>query len=154
MPQGSLRQSLIREAHEGGLMGHFGVAKTLDTLHEHFFWPHMHKFVHSFCDKCIACRKVNSKVQPHSLYTPLPISDMPWVAISMDFILALPKTSKGMDSIFTVVDHFSKMAHYIPCHNVDDACFVANLLFKELVRLHGLPRSIVSEKDSKFLSHF
>ena len=50
VPQGSLRQSLIREAHEGGLMTHFGVAKTLDTLHEQFFWPHMHKFVYSFCE--------------------------------------------------------------------------------------------------------
>jgi len=62
VPQGSLRQSLLREAHEGGLMGHFGVAKTLDTLHEHFFWPHMCKSVHSFCDKCIACRKAKYKV--------------------------------------------------------------------------------------------
>jgi len=53
VPQGSLRQSLVREAHEGGLMGHFGVAKTLDTLHEPFFWLHMRKFVHSFCDKCL-----------------------------------------------------------------------------------------------------
>ena len=69
VPQGSLRQSLVREVHGGGLMGHFGVAKTLDTLQEHFFWPHMRKSVQSFCDKCIACRKVKSKVQPHSLYT-------------------------------------------------------------------------------------
>ena len=154
VPQGSLRQSLLREAHEGGLMGHFGVAKTLDTLHEHFFWPHMCKSVHIFCDKCIACRKAKSKVQPHDLYTPLPIPTMPWVDISLDFILGLPKTSKGMDSIFVVVDHFSKMAHFIPCHKVDDVCFVANLFFKEVVRLHGLPRSIVSDRDSKFLSHF
>jgi len=72
VPQGSLRQSLVREAREGGLMGHFGVAKILDTLHEHFFWPHMHKAVHSFYDKCIACRKAKSKVQPHGLYTLFP----------------------------------------------------------------------------------
>jgi len=135
-------------------MGHFGVAKTLDTLHEHFFWPQMRKSVHSFSDKCITCRKDKSKVQHHGLYTPLPIPTMPWVDISMDFILGLPKTSKGMDSIFVVVDRFSKMAHFIPCHKVDDACFIANLFFKEVVRLHGLPRSIVSDRDSKFLSHF
>ena len=112
----------------------------------------MRKSVHSFRDKCIACRKAKSKVQPHGLYTLLPIPTMHWVDISMDFILGLPKTSKGVDSIFVVVDRFSKMAHFIPCHKVDYACFIANLFFKEVVRLHGLPRSIVS--DSKFLSHF
>jgi len=135
-------------------MGHFGVSKTLETLQEHFFWPHMRKSVHSFCNKCIACRKAKSKVHPHDLYTSLPIPTMPWVDISMDFILGLPKTSKGKDSIFVVVDRFSKMAHFIPCHKVDDACYIANLFFKEVVRLHGLPRSIMSDRDSKFLSQF
>ena len=112
-PKGLLRQSLVREAHEGGLLGHFGVAKTLDTLHEHFFWPHMCKSVHNFSEKCIECRKTKSKVQSHGLYTPLPIPTMHWVDISMDFILGLPKTTKGMDSIFVVVNRFSEMAHFI-----------------------------------------
>ena len=154
VPHGSIRLSLVREAHEGRLMGHFGVAKTLDVLHDHFYWPHMHKHVHSWCDKCIACRKAKSRMHPHGLYTPLPIPSMPWVDISMDFILGLPKTSKGKDSIFVVVDRFSKMAHFIPCHKVDDACHIANLFFQAVVRLHGIPRTIVSDRDPKFLSHF
>ena len=95
----------------------------------------MRKSVHSFCDKCIACRKAKSKVQPHGLYTPLPIPTMPWVDIFMDFILGLSKTSKGMDSIFVVVDRFSKMAHFIPCHKVDDVSSRSIIAFEILCAL-------------------
>ena len=66
-----MHELFIREAHEGGLMGHFGVAKTLNILHEHFFWPHMKHDVHKFYDRCLVCKKANSKVMHHGLYTPL-----------------------------------------------------------------------------------
>ena len=121
VPNCSMLELLVREAHGRGLMGHFGVRKTLDILNEHLFWPKMKKDVIRICGRCITCRKSKSKVMPHGLYTPLPVPSEPWVDISMDFVLGMPRTKRGRDSIFVLVDRFSTMTHFIPCHKIDDA---------------------------------
>ena len=111
----SLTEHLIKEKCGGGLSGYFGHDKTMEHLKHFNFWPRMRADVQNFMDKCTVCQHAKGRSQNTGLYTPLPIPNRPWDLINMDFILGMPKIQKGHDSIFVVIDRFSKMAHFIPC---------------------------------------
>jgi hypothetical protein len=87
-------------------MRHFRVAKILNMLHEHFYWLNMKRDFQRICDKCISCKQAKFKFMPHGLYTPLLVSKKPWLDISMDFVLGLPRSKKSRDLIFVIVDRF------------------------------------------------
>ncbi|XP_010468621.1 PREDICTED: uncharacterized protein LOC104748719 [Camelina sativa] len=144
IPIGSIRELLVREAHCGGLSGHFGITKMLAVLQEHFYWSKMRSMVEKQCGCCVVCRASKSTTHLHGLYMPLPVSTAPWIDLFMDFILSLPLLAHK-DNIMVVVDWFLKMVHFIPCNKNNEAVQLANLFFSQVIRLHGLPCTIISD---------
>jgi len=130
-----------------------GLNKTTDILKEHFYCPKMGSDVHKMVSACSICHKAKGQFY-QGLYTPLLAPIQPWNDVSVEFIVALPRTYRGKDTIMVVVDRFSKMAQFVPCHKTNDASYIAELYFKEIISLHGVPITIISDQDSKFLSHF
>jgi len=149
-----MRENIIRERHSGGLAGHFGIEKTLYQLGHFYYWPRMWRDVQRYVRRCKVCQLAKGHNQNTTLYTPPTVPSRPWDSVNIDFVLGLPRTQRGFDSVMVVVDQFSKMAHFIPCRKTRDTPHVAHLFFSKIVRLHALPRSIVSDRDVKFIGHF
>jgi hypothetical protein len=125
-----MRDNLLKEKHSGGLAGHFDHDKTFAQLSSSYYWPDMRTNVIKFVNRRRICQHAKGERQNTGLYQPLSIPERPWDAISMDFVLGLPRTQRGCDSIFVVVDRFSKMAHFIPCQKTSDATHVCKPVFQ------------------------
>ena len=145
---------LMEEFHSTPTGGHYGVQKTLQRLQENFTWNSMRSDVCTFIAACVTCQltKYDNR-KPAGLLCPLPVPYQPWEYLSMDFIVGL-LSYKGNTCILIVMDHFSKGLHLGMLPTKHSARKVAELFTSMIIRLHGLPRSIISDRDPLFASKF
>ncbi|CAH9097022.1 unnamed protein product [Cuscuta europaea] len=150
-----LRKQIMKEAHETPFTMHPGSTKMYHDLKESFWWSGMKKDVAKFVQACLTCQQVKAEHQrPGGELQPIQIPEWKWDEISMDFIMGLPQTTGGYDAIWVIVDRLTKSAHFIPISASISLEKLAKIYIQEIVRLHGVPKSIISDRDSRFMSHF
>ena len=146
---------IMNVIHDGPLAGHRGIDRTIAEFDRYFIMDKYRRRIRDYIGSCDSCQrvKVSNRGTP-GLLQPLAIPEGRWTHVSMDFIVSLPETKRGFNSIFVIVDRFTKRAHFVSHRMTDSAEDVAQLFLREVVRLHGMPISIVSDRDSRFMSNF
>ncbi|OJT03699.1 Transposon Ty3-I Gag-Pol polyprotein [Trametes pubescens] len=144
--------------HAHSLLAHLGTSKTASLLRDHVWWKTLATDVQKYCDTCVTCKQskaINQK--PYGLLNPLPLPAAPWEAIRIDFVGPLPESNNRdgtFDAITTIIDLLTGMVHLVPSRTNYKAKDVVELVFAEVYRHHGLPRSIISDRDVLFTSAF
>ena len=147
-----LREVLLHEHHSTPLAGHPGFDRTLRRLSGSFYWPNMRRDVKTFVAACITCQTTKYSTQkPAGLLQPLSIPTQVWEDVSMDFVVGLP-SSRGYTTIMVAVDRLSKYAHFATLPTRFDALRVARLFIDTVVKHHGFPKTLVSDRDPILLS--
>ncbi|KAL0544043.1 hypothetical protein IC582_019154 [Cucumis melo] len=151
----AVKTELLSEAHSSPFSMHPGSTKMYQDLKRVYWWRNMKREVAEFVSKCLVCQQVKAPRQkPAGLLQPLSIPEWKWENVSMDFITGLPRTLRGFTVIWVVVDRLTKSAHFVPGKSTYTASKWAQLYMSEIVRLHGVPVSIVSDRDARFTSKF
>jgi hypothetical protein len=140
-----LRNQIMVEAHSSKLSIHPGSSKMYQDLKPYFWWTKMKKEIIAYVARCDNCCRVKAIHMKPGLLQPLSIPGWKWKEIVMDFIVGLPTTEKGFDSIWVIVDHLTKSAHFIPMKTNYHPHLYADIYFQQVVRLHGVSKSIVSD---------
>jgi hypothetical protein len=154
VPESTFKTKVLQVFHDSPVPGHQGFIKTYRQVWERFSWKGLKKYVMSHIKECNTFQaNKDEQTHPIRLLQPLPILEKTWERISMDFIIGFPKV-QGKDSIFVVVDRLLKFAHFFSIATDFNAAQVADLFFREVFKLHGLPKTIVSDSDSSFMSTF
>lgn len=150
-----MKKAILEESHRSKLSIHPGATKMYQDLKSLFLCPGMKRDVAQFVYACLTCQK--SKVEhqkPAGLMQPLDVPEWKWDSISMDFVTGLPNTVKGYDSIWVIVDRLTKSAHFIPINITYPVAKLADIYVNVIVKLHGVPMCIVSDRDPRFTSEF
>ena len=150
-----LREEVMREAHHSRFTVYPDETKMNHDLRHQFWWHGMKRDVASSVSKCLTCQQVKVEHQrPAGLLQLLPVAEWKWDHVTMDFVTGLPKTHQGKDGVWVVVDRLTKLAHFLAIRTTASILSLSKLYVREIVRLHGVPLSIVSDRDSRFTSRF
>ncbi|GJQ99078.1 putative reverse transcriptase domain-containing protein [Tanacetum coccineum] len=152
---GGLRDLIMHESHKSKYSIHPGSDKMYQDLKKLYWWPNMKADIATYVSKCLTCAKVKVEHQrPSGLLQQPEIPEWKWERITMDFVTGLPRTSSGYDSIWVIVDRLTKSAHFLPMKKTDSMEKLTRQYLKEVVCRHGVPLSIISDRDSRFASGF
>lgn len=156
LPQGSdLCLTFLHDCHDAPIAGHFGFRKTYDKLRRLVYWPTLKDDTRQYIASCEKCqRNKPSQERPAGLLQPLEIPGTRWEVVTMDFMVHLPKTPRNHDAITVFVDKLTKQAHFVPSTTKASATDIARQFFDNIFRHHGMPNTIISDRDSKFTSRF
>ena len=150
-----LKELILREAHDTPYSIHPGATKMYQDLRRLFWWTRMKREIAEYVAKCDICCRVKAEHQiPAGLLQPLSIPEWKWDAILMDFVTGLPRSPKGNDAIWVIVDRFSKVAHFLPVKTTLKGDQMAELYVSRIVSLHGISKRIHSDRGSLFTSRF
>ncbi|GJR49311.1 putative nucleotidyltransferase, ribonuclease H [Tanacetum coccineum] len=152
---GGLRDLIMHESHKSKYSIYPGSDKMYQDLKELYWWPNMKAIITEYVGKCLTCSRVKAECQkPSGLLVQPEIPMWKWERITMDFVTKLPKTSNGHDTIWVIVDRLTKSAHFIPTRETNNMETLTRLYIKEIVSRHGVPISIISDRDSHVTSRF
>ncbi|KAJ9551511.1 hypothetical protein OSB04_015556 [Centaurea solstitialis] len=152
---GNSRKQLLEKAHRSKYSVHPGTNKMYQDLRQFYWWSGMKKDVAYFVERCMTCLQVKAEHQrPYGKLQPLEIPQWKWDHITMDFVTKLPRTPKGFDAIWVIVDRLTKSAHFLPINETYSLDKLARIYVNEIVTRHGILLSIVSDRDSRFTSSF
>ena len=123
-------------------------------LRRQYYWSRMKKHIGEFVHRCLTCQKVKVEhQQPAGLPQPLEVAEWKWEHITMDFMTNLPQTSRGYDAVWVIVDRLTNSAHFLAMRMTFTLEEFYRLYIREIVRLHGVPVSIVLDRDPNFTAH-